>query len=84
MPAAGSVLVTRGAATFIFSPGYASPTLMASPGQHIPGQLMLLPPAALVTAMPAIATRAFMDANSMRIGSIVPEFVDGAPVPPCW
>jgi hypothetical protein len=81
VPAAGSVLVTRGAATFIFSPGYASPTLMASPGQHIPGQLMLLPPAALVTAMPAIATRAFMDANSMRIGSIVPEFVDGAPVP---
>jgi len=81
VPGAGSVQVTRGPATFIFSPGYASPALTAGPGQHIPGQLMLLPPAARVTAIPSIATRAFMDANSMKIGSVVPEFVDGAPVP---
>jgi ABC-type antimicrobial peptide transport system permease subunit len=47
----------------------------------VTGQLVLLPRAAQVAAIPAVATRAFMDANSMAIGSVVPEFVAGAQVP---
>ena len=42
------------------------------------GQLVLLPRAAPVAAIPAIATRAFMDANNLAIGSVVPAFLDGA------
>jgi hypothetical protein len=45
------------------------------------GQLVLLPRATPVAAIPAIATTAFMDANSMTIGSVVPAFLAGAQVP---
>ena len=69
-PRALSAHATPAAATFIFSPGYgfAPPTGGTGPqlpGQ-IPGQLALLPPAAPVAAIPAIATRAYMDANNRR------------------
>src|SRR6202012_5919812 len=47
----------------------------------IPGQLVLLPRAAPVDAIPAIATRAFMDANSTAIGAVVPVFQAGAQLP---
>ena len=64
-----------------FRPGYgytvAGDQHRAPADEQIPGQLALLPPAAPVAAIPAIATRAFMDANSMAIGSVVPAFLDG-------
>ena len=47
----------------------------------VSGQLALLPRAAPVAAIPAIATRAFMDANSLAIGAVVPAFEEGAQVP---
>jgi hypothetical protein len=81
LPQAGSADVTGRAATFTFSPGYASAGLLASPEQPIQGQLELLPLAARAAAIPAIATRAFMDANSLTIGSVVPVFLEGAQVP---
>ena len=45
------------------------------------GQLVLLPRAAPVAAIPAIATRAYMHANALAIGSVVPVFEGGAEVP---
>jgi hypothetical protein len=45
------------------------------------GQLVLLPRSAPVAAIPAIATRAYMDANALAIGSVVPVFEGGAEVP---
>jgi hypothetical protein len=81
-PGGGSAHVTRKAATFTFDPGYGYTVALGSAApEQIPGQLTLLPPAARVAAIPAIATRAFMDANSLAIGSVVPTTLDGAPVP---
>jgi hypothetical protein len=83
-PGAGSAQVTSRAATFGFSPGYGYTVPFAAGPQspvQIPGQLVLLPPAAPVAAIPAIATRAFMDANSVTTGSVVPTFMDGISVP---
>jgi FtsX-like permease family len=45
------------------------------------GQLVLLPRATPVAAIPAIATRAYMHANALAIGSVVPVFEGGAEVP---
>jgi hypothetical protein len=64
-------------ATFTFNPGYATGTT----AQPVPGQLVLLPPAASVTAIPAIATSALMDANNATIGSVVSASVDGVLIP---
>jgi len=72
------------AATFTFSSGYGQDTTggVATPSAAaFPAQLVLLPPAARVTAIPAIATGAFMDANSAVIGSVVPVSVEGEEVP---
>ena len=84
-PSALSAHATTAAATFIFSPGYGSSPPNSGTGpqtpQQIPGQLALLPPAAPVAAIPAIATRAYMDANSTVIGSLVPTFLGGVSVP---
>jgi hypothetical protein len=84
-PRAESAHATRRVATFTFGPGYGYMLPIGSPAtqvpQQVPGQLALLPPAAPVTAIPAIATRAFMDANSIVIGSVVPTFLDGVSVP---
>jgi len=70
--------------TFTFSPGY-SPKLwlgvIGMPPAQLPGQLVLLPRAAPVVAIPAIATRAFMNANSEGIGSVVSASVGGASIP---
>jgi FtsX-like permease family protein len=72
-------------ATFVFSPGFGYTVSTSSTGaqlsQSVPGQLVLLPPAARVVAIPAIATKAFMVANSVATGSVVPGFVDGVPLP---
>ncbi len=84
-PSAGPTHFTRDAATFTFVPGWADASLvnasLSSPAAPIPGQLVLLPRAAPVDAIPAIATRAFMDANSLAIGAVVPEFLAGTHVP---
>ena len=84
-PRALSARATSAAATFVFSSGYgfAPPTGGSGPplpGQ-IPGQLALLPPAAPVAAIPAIATRAYLQANNTAIGSLVSAFLGGVSVP---
>jgi hypothetical protein len=85
-PLARSARTAARAATFIFSTGYgyALPPAGGSASllqEQIPGQLTLLPRAAPVGAIPAIATRAFIEANSLPVGSVVPEFIDGTEVP---
>jgi FtsX-like permease family len=82
-PGDGPTSFTAGAATFTFAPGHA-PGAGGAGSQssaQVTGQLVLLPPAAPVAAIPAIATKAFLDANSLAIGSVVPELLDGAQVP---
>jgi ABC-type antimicrobial peptide transport system permease subunit len=81
-PADGPTHVTSRAATFTFAPGHAPAPGPGAPGSApVTGQLVLLPPATPVAAIPAIATSAFMTANSVAIGSVVPEFLAGAQVP---
>jgi hypothetical protein len=82
-PGDGPTRSTRSAATFIFAPGHApAPAPGAGiAGAQVTGQLVLLPPANPVAAIPAVATRAFMDTNSLAIGSVVPELLAGAQVP---
>ena len=84
-PRAQSARATTRAATFIFSPGYGYTPPTGGSGPQLPGQipaqLALLPPAAPVVAIPAIATRAYMDANNTAIGSLVPTFLGGVSVP---
>ena len=75
-PHAGPAHGAGRTATFTFAPGHAP----AGPAR-VSGQLVLLPPADPVAAIPAIATRAFMDTNSAAIGSVVPEFVAGTQIP---
>jgi ABC-type antimicrobial peptide transport system permease subunit len=83
---AGTTSFTRQAATFTFDAGWADTSqLTESPppptAPIVPGQLVLLPPATPVAAIPAIATKAYMDANSLAIGSVVNAFDGGAEVP---
>ena len=83
-PSTGPATFAHQAATFLFDPG-------SSPQQRNPsgslsttllgGQLTLFPRTAPVTAIPAIATKAFMDANSLAVGAVVPAFVEGTQVP---
>jgi FtsX-like permease family len=85
-PSAGPARVTRGMTTFTFNPGYGYAVPLGggtSPAaRQIPAQLVLLPPAARAAAIPAIATRAFLAANSLTVGSVVPAFLGGlGPVP---
>jgi hypothetical protein len=84
-PRDGPTHITRRAATFTFAPGHAPALRAGAAGSQssaqVPGQLVLLPRAAPVAAIPAVATRAFMDTNSMAIGSVVPAFLGGAQVP---
>jgi hypothetical protein len=71
-----------GNGTFTFTPGYAPEFLPGFSGPVlITGQLILLPPAAKVEAIPAIATSAFMATNNVTLGSVVPAFVEGTQVP---
>lgn len=81
----GPTHFTSQAATFTFAPGWADTsqlTVSPRPPQVPPvsGQLVLLPRAAQVAAIPAIATRAYMRANDLAIGSVVPAF-EGVEVP---
>ena len=81
----GPTHFTSQAATFTFAPGWADTsqlTVSPRPPQVPPvsGQLVLLPRAAQVAAIPAIATTAYMHANALAIGSVVPAF-EGVEVP---
>jgi ABC-type antimicrobial peptide transport system permease subunit len=76
----GTTRITGQAATFTFSSGYAPappPEVAAGFSEQVTGQLVLLPRATGVAAIPAIATKAFMDATNVGIGSVVPEFLGG-------
>ena len=84
-PSDGKTQITADAATFTFgagdAPAFAVGVAGPGPDQQVAAQLLLLPHEARVPSIPAIATRAFMNANSQQIGSVVPESVDGATVP---
>jgi ABC-type antimicrobial peptide transport system permease subunit len=80
-PRDGATHITAQAATFTFAPGHAPAPQAGAAGSPVAGQLVLLPAATHVAAIPAIATRAFMDTNAMSIGSVVPAFVAGTQVP---
>ena len=82
LPTDGPTHITGQAATFTFAPGHV-PVPPAGPqaSTQILGQLVLFPPASAIAAIPAIATRAFMDTNSTAIGSVVPASLSGAQVP---
>jgi hypothetical protein len=82
-PRDGPTHMTQPAATFTFDPGHApaSQVDFTGPSEQVPGQLLLLPPTTPVAAIPAIATKAFIDTNAAAIGSIMPAFVGGAQVP---
>jgi FtsX-like permease family len=83
-PSDGPTHFTSDAATFTFAPGWADTSMVdadpAPPPVPVPGQLLLLPPAPPVNAIPAIATRAFMNANSVALGAVAHEFLDGTQV----
>jgi hypothetical protein len=83
-PGDGPTHFTSDAATFTFSPGSVDTSMVnvrpPPPPTPVPAQLVLLPPATGAGAIPAIATRAFMHANSVAIGAVVPEFLDGTQV----
>ena len=84
-PGDGPTHITSRAATFTFAPGHAPAVRAGAAGSQssaqVTGHLVLLSPATPVAAIPAIATRAFMDTNSTAIGSVVPELLGGAQVP---
>jgi len=85
LPSDGKTQITADANTFTFGSGDA-PDFSAGAGgvgsdPMLAAQLLLLPHEARVPSIPAIATRAFMNANSQQIGSVVPESVEGATVP---
>jgi FtsX-like permease family len=83
-PAGGATHITRQAATFTFFPGNVDAADAGGGSQsstQVPGQLVLLPRATPVAAIPAIATKALMDTNNLTIGSVVQASLDGAQVP---
>jgi hypothetical protein len=82
-PFDGETRITATTATFTFGAGHAPAVAVNDQGpvQLVAAQLLLLPREPRVPAVPAIATKAFMTANSQQIGSVVPESVDGATVP---
>ena len=84
-PSDGKTQISADAATFTFRSGDAPNFSVAAGGpgsdQMLAAQLLLLPHEARAPSIPAIATRAFMNANSQQIGSVVPESVEGATVP---
>jgi hypothetical protein len=80
-PGTKSTRVTGQAMTVTFSPGYGTYFINSPEPVQYPGQVALLPPAAPVVAIPAIATRAFLDANGVVIGGVVPITISGTSIP---
>ena len=85
LPADGSTRITGQAAAFTFTPGHSPAVLVTTAaGQtagQIPAQLTLLPRGVTAASVPAIATSAFMDANDLTTGSVVPASLGGTQVP---
>jgi len=84
-PSSGRAHVTGQQAMFDFDTGFGTAFAVLGAGEQttepVPAQVVLLPPAAPVQAIPAIATRAFTDAQNVAAGSVVPAYVNGAEVP---
>jgi hypothetical protein len=73
-------------AALTFDPGFGQAA--ANPGAALPGppepvdgQVTLTAGALAPAVVPAIATRAFLDASNTGIGAIVPATINGVPVP---
>ena len=78
--------VQADAATLVFSPGFGQGA--THPGSPLPGpplpvgdQITLTAPDLATAAVPAIATRAFLDANNTSVGATVPATITGVTVP---
>jgi FtsX-like permease family len=71
--------------TLTFTPGYGQE--VANPGsariqlEPITGQLTLIAGTAAPAAVPAIATKAFADANNVSVGATVPATIENVTVP---
>jgi ABC-type antimicrobial peptide transport system permease subunit len=69
-------------ATFTFKPGHGYTTAFPSKApEPVPAQLVMLPPAASVPAIPAVATQSFINASNTSVGSVIPTTLDGVQVP---
>jgi hypothetical protein len=69
-------------AIFTFDPGHGYTTAPPSTApEPVPAQLVMLPPAASVPAVPAIATQSFLNSSNTSVGSVVPTTLDGIQVP---
>ncbi|HEX4088201.1 MAG TPA: FtsX-like permease family protein [Trebonia sp.] len=83
-PSDGPTHFSRQAATFLFDAGSSPQQVNADQTVTTDvngGQLTLVPRVAPVISIPAIATKAFLDANSLAVGALVPAYVDGLQVP---
>jgi hypothetical protein len=82
-PADGRTRVSAQAAAFTFAPGHAPLVQVSQAGgqTQVPAQLTLLPRGVTAASVPAIATRAFADANNLTAGSVVPASLGGTQVP---
>ncbi len=74
-----------GGATLTFVPGYglvsSNPGSPGSVAEPATGQIALTAPGPVPTAVPAIATKAFDNANKTGVGSIVQTTINGISVP---
>ena len=84
-PQAGGWQPAAGGATLTFLSGYglvsSNPGNPASVAEPAAGQVALAAPAPVPTAVPAIATKAFDNANKTGVGSIVQTTINGISVP---
>ncbi len=81
-PSSSSSHTSRQSATFTFVPGNGYTTALSGTTQEpIPAQLVMLPPAASVVAIPVIATKSFIATSNAAIGSTIPATLDGVQVP---
>jgi hypothetical protein len=80
-PRTKSTRVTGQAMTVTFSPGYGDDFINSPEPVQYAGQVALLPSAAPVVAIPAIATHAFLAANGIVTGGVVPITINGTLVP---
>jgi ABC-type antimicrobial peptide transport system permease subunit len=67
--------------TFETGNGYTTTGPPSTTPEPVPAQLVMLPPAASVPAIPAIATKSFINTSNVSIGSVIPTTLDGVQVP---
>jgi ABC-type antimicrobial peptide transport system permease subunit len=70
-------------AVFTFDPGngYTTTGPPSVTPEPVSAQLVMLPPAAPVPVIPAIATQSFINSSSASVGSVIPTTLDGTQVP---